>query len=69
MRQPRKLSLKRETLTPLTTDEMAAVAGGSHLCVTEYCTTGVGHGPSFEYYCPTLPLNECVYITYKTACN
>ena len=65
MRHTRKLSLKRETLTQLTTDQMAAVAGGSHACVTEGCTAGVTHGPSFDVDCPTLPVNHCfvIYIT------
>jgi len=51
----RSLSLKRETLAALTSDEMSAVNGGSHLC-------GVTHGPSFDESCPTptLPVNVCV---------
>jgi len=55
MRNARRLSLKRETLTPLSPDEMSAVNGGSHLC-------GVTHGPSFDEACPTptLPVNLCV---------
>ena len=32
MAQNRTLSLRRESLTELTTDELTAVAGGSHLC-------------------------------------
>ncbi|HEX8002711.1 MAG TPA: class I lanthipeptide [Mycobacteriales bacterium] len=51
----RSLSLKRETLTALSDDQMSSVQGGSHLC-------GVTHGPSFDQSCPTptLPINECV---------
>ena len=63
MRHARKLSLKRETLTQLTTDEMTAVAGGSHACVTDNCTDRVTHGPSFDAQCPTLPLNYCIQIS------
>ena len=68
MRQTRKLSLKREALTQLTTEEMAAVAGGSHACVTEGCTAGVTHGPSFDVSCPTLPINDCNVIDLTRAC-
>lgn len=52
------LSLKRETLTELTTAELDIVVGGSHTCV---CT--VTHGPSLDEACPeppTLPLFPCL---------
>ncbi len=49
----RTLSLKRESLAVLSTDEMAGVAGGSHAC-------GVTHTASFDVDCPTLPVNVCV---------
>lgn len=63
MRNARRLSLRRETLAPLTTDEMVAVAGGSHLCaVTDNCGETVTHGPSIDQTCPnpTLPVVLCV---------
>ena len=63
MRNARRLSLKRETLTPLSPDEMTGVAGGSHLCT-------VTHGPSFDQACPTptLPVNICVDEATQRTC-
>ena len=51
----RSLSLRRETLAALSSDEMSAVNGGSHLCT-------VTHGPSIDQTCPdlTLPVVLCV---------
>lgn len=51
----RRLTLNREALTALTTDEMSSVNGGSHLCT-------VTHGPSIDQACPTptLPVAICV---------
>jgi len=63
LRNARRLGLKRETLTPLTTDEMVSVAGGSHLCaVTDNCGETLTHGPSIDQTCPspTLPVAICV---------
>lgn len=54
----RSLSLKRESLAALTTDEMTGVAGGSHGCT-------VGHGPSFDQACPTTPVNFCVDLVLE----
>lgn len=54
----RSLSLKRETLSPLTSDELSAVAGGSHLCLTDNVT----HGPSIDESCNTLPVYQCLSI-------
>ena len=45
---------------------MAAVAGGSHLCVTENCTALATHGTSCDA-CPTLPLSPCISLT-PTGC-
>ncbi len=52
----RSLVLKRETLSELSAGELAGVAGGSHLCVTDFC----GHGASFDDPCPTIPINVCL---------
>ena len=58
----RSLSLKREALTELSSTELVSVAGGAyaltHLScnVTDRCT----HGASFDYDCPTLPVNDCI---------
>lgn len=54
MRQ-RTLSLKRETLAALSSDEMSGVVGGSHGCT-------IGHGPTIDETCPTptLPVAICV---------
>lgn len=53
------LSLKRESLAPLTPGEMASVAGASHLCldVTEAC----GHA-SIDQSCPTVPVVPCLSL-------
>ena len=63
MRDARRLSLRRETLTVLTSDEMSGVAGGSHLCT-------VTHGASFDVACPipTTPINECVNEVTQRTC-
>ena len=58
----RTLSLKRESLAELSTDDLVSVAGGqalTHLCgPTDRCT----HGPSFDERCPTLPVNDCIKV-------
>jgi hypothetical protein len=57
MKPSRTLTLRRETLSDLTGDQLAAVVGGTHLCVTGTC----GHGASFDTPCPipTTPINAC----------
>jgi hypothetical protein len=66
MRPSRTLTLRRETLGDLTGDELAAVVGGTHLCVTGAC----GHGNSFDNPCPipTTPVNTCIEIKQTLAC-
>lgn len=59
--RPRPLVLRKETLTPLDTDELSAVAGGSHQCVT-YTVVPTGCGcsgiwPSLNVDCPSVNLN------------
>lgn len=58
-----RLSLKRDALTALTTDEMSSVNAGSHACT-------VGHGPSIDEPCPTptLPVAICVADTTYNYC-
>jgi hypothetical protein len=58
----RTLSLKRETLSTLTTDELLAVAGGQQELTHLGCnpTNECGHGPSFDERCPTLPVQDCL---------
>jgi hypothetical protein len=52
----RKLSLRSETLTELTTSELTSVAGGSHLCgPTDNCTH-----VSVDVQCPSNPVTDCV---------
>ncbi len=54
----RSLTLKRETLAELTDADLAAVAGGSHLCaVTDDCTHA-----SIDADCPTFPLSPCLSL-------
>ena len=66
MRHNRALSLKRETLTELTSGEMTAIAGGTHAgCgVTANCTHY-----SFDA-CPSVPIN-CIttVIAVTDACT
>ena len=56
------LSLKRETLAPLSSSEMTHVVGGSHFCaVTDACADTITHGVTFDACpTPTLPVNVCV---------
>ena len=54
MKPSRVLSLKRDVLPDLTTDEMRGVAGGSHI------GCGVTHGNASCDACPTLPVNPCL---------
>lgn len=62
----RKLHLKREHLTELTTAEMSAVVGGSDLCwVTDVCADTLTHGPSLDEACPTTPVYACVLDTFR----
>lgn len=52
----RTLALKRETLTALTTDDLAVVVGASHLCgVTDVCTHA-----SVDASCPSVPVTNCL---------
>ena len=57
----RKLVLRKETLTALDTDELSAVVGASHQCVTyTVIVTGcvcTGMYPSLNIDCPTLYLD------------
>lgn len=63
MRNARRLTLRRETLTPLSTGEMTSVHGGSHVDCT------VTHGLSFEECpTPTLPINDCVANLTRINC-
>jgi natural product precursor len=66
MRQNRSLSLKRETLTELTSTEMLAVNGGTHVGCG---TTSVVTHPSFDA-CPTVPVNDCLspFIAHTIPC-
>jgi hypothetical protein len=61
MRNFRTLSLKRESLTELTTNELVSVNGGQQELTHLGCnpTNECGHGPSFDERCPTLPINVC----------
>jgi hypothetical protein len=48
----RSLRLRRETLTELNADEMAAIRGGNNITIK--CFTGTE-----TYGCPTLPVGNC----------
>ncbi|HWL34690.1 MAG TPA: hypothetical protein VNQ77_00715 [Frankiaceae bacterium] len=56
----RTLTLRRETLSELTSGELGAVVGGTHAgcAVTDGCT----HGPSLDARCPTTPLLPCLTL-------
>lgn len=52
----RRLTLRSEALAALTTDELTAVVGGSHLCrVTDDCTH-----VSIDASCPSVPVTRCL---------
>lgn len=54
MKPAKKLSLKKDVLTELTGDDLAAVAGGTHYCLTvpvNYC----------------LSVRQC-YVTHEAVC-
>lgn len=54
------LSLRRETLAPLSVEDMTAVVGGSHTCpLTDRCGDTITHGPSFDATCPSAPVTGC----------
>ncbi len=60
----RTLTLKRETLADLSSDELVAVAGGQaqlthDTCVTCNVTYRCTHGYSFDS-CRTVPVNDCL---------
>lgn len=50
--RPRTLSLKRETLSELSSAELDLVVGGSHLCTVTH--------ESIDASCPTLPVLLCI---------
>lgn len=58
----RSLSLKRETLSALTTEELVSVNGGQQELTHVSCnpTNACTHGPSFDQQCPTTPVNYCI---------
>lgn len=64
MPRTRSLTLRRETLTDLSSNEMAHVAGAggpeSHLCHTLLCFEATYSCVSLEH-CPTTPVGACVY--------
>ena len=60
MRNARKLTLKRESLTALTTEDLSAVAGGQELT---HATCGLCLTKVWSYdRCPTTPVNDCTSI-------
>ena len=56
----RKLSLKRESLSDLTSSELGAVAGGQQELTHETCGLCLTQVWSYDN-CPTTPINDCVY--------
>ncbi|HEV2889841.1 MAG TPA: hypothetical protein VGX28_05645 [Frankiaceae bacterium] len=68
----RRLTLKSEHLTELTSAEMAAVAGAYKELQTGECFTGIY--PSINWPCPTIQANcpsvqACVAIEYTVLCT
>ena len=59
MRNARKLSLKRESLSALTTDDLTAVAGGQQELTHVTCGLCLTQVWSYDN-CPTTPVNYCV---------
>ncbi len=70
MNNARRLTLRRESLAPLTGDDLAAVAGGSHECPTRPGCETLTHGPSLDEPCPTptLPVLNCVRTLNPVEC-
>jgi hypothetical protein len=65
MNASRRLTLRRESLAPLTGYELGAVAGGSHTCpLSDTCT----HGPSLDEACPTVPVVVCARTLNPLSC-
>jgi hypothetical protein len=59
MRNARKLSLKRESLSDLSTGELGSVAGGQQDLT--HLTCGLCLTEAWSYAdCPTVPVNECL---------
>lgn len=58
------LSLRRETLSELSTAELGRVNGGQQLLTHITCdpTDDCTHGPSFDEKCPTFPINPCLTL-------
>ena len=58
MRTNRRLTLKREAASELTSDDLTAIAGGQALTHT---TCGLCLTQVWSYdRCPTTPLNDCL---------
>lgn len=59
----RKLSLKRETLTQLSVDQLTVVVGGTHAgcAATNDCTHQFEIHNSVQY-CDTLPNAQCLTV-------
>ena len=65
MRNARKLSLKRESLAALTTDDLSAVGGGAEELTHVTCGLCLTQVWSYDR-CATVPVNECVYIVWAS---
>lgn len=68
MQNARRLSLRRESLAPLTGAELGAVVGGSHGCPTEAECDPLTHGPSLDAPCPTVPVLLCARTLNPYSC-
>jgi hypothetical protein len=67
----RTLVLRKESLTELATDELAAVAGASHHCVTySVVPTGcicTGPYPSLNIDCKTVSITDAIVGTVEVS--
>ena len=64
MRNARKLTLKRESLSDLTSSELGAVAGGAEELTHVTCGLCLTQAPTYDV-CPTVPINDCVAIAIR----
>ncbi|HEX7166518.1 MAG TPA: class I lanthipeptide [Acidimicrobiales bacterium] len=74
----KKLSLKKETLSELTDDQLRTIAGGADIAISGTCATCAQHTcagchetsecPSNDYKCPTI--DGCTgSCTYRDLCD
>ena len=78
MKPAKKLSLKKETLTELTSEQLEGAAGGAIPTISCYCPVVTGPTclgtctltDNCTYYkCPTVPVYTCLCLTVAIEAN